>query len=406
MSKEYTEKEVIESGLKYFNGDTLAADAWAKKYALKTNGTYLEVNPSETIDRISNEIIRMENTFPNPMSTEKIKYHLDNFQHFIPGGSILFGLGNNNTVSSLGNCFFIDNGADSYGGIFNIDESMVQLMKRRGGVGITIEHLRPTQAKVNNAAATSTGSVSFMNRFSYSTREVAQDGRRGALMISEHVDHPDIKEFIMIKDDLTKITGANVSVKITDEFMKAVKADEDYLLKWPVDAKQPIIMEQLIYNKLYKRDDGSYVKRVKAREIWDMIIKQAHKNAEPGVLFWDNIIKESPADCYSKLGFTTKGTNPCGEVPLSPYDSCRLGSIVLSAMVKDPYTNKAKVNFKLVAEVSRFAQRFMDDIVSLEEEKIKVIISKIESDPEDIDSDDAWVRSKLTLSFFLSSVLI
>ena len=529
MENNYNENEVLQGALEYFNGDKLAADVWCKKYALKNNDEWKENTPLQTIDRIKNEIIRMENNYSNPMSNDIINKYLDNFKYFIPGGSILFGLGNNYTVSSLGNCFFIDNNADSYGGIFNIDESMVQLMKRRGGVGITIENYRPINANVNNAASTSTGSTSFMNRFSSSTREVAQDGRRGALMLAQHIAHPDIKSFIMAKDDVTQLTGANVSVKITDEFMHCVENNDDYILRWPISDHQPIISEQIVYNKLYKRNDNSYIMKVKAREIWDMIIKQAHKNAEPGILFWDSIIKESPADCYAKFGFVTKGTNPCvtgntniltkegnkiirdcigkvttiwngslwtsvipkitgktklwydlifdndskltctkehifyknsleivndtkiplsikctaeelkkgdnfiyiddklnrfnvklikiskrileneeltycftepllhkgvfnniltgqcGEVPLSPYDSCRLGSIILSSIIDYPFTDKAKINFKLLEEITRFAQRFMDDIVSLEEEKINIIISKIESDPEDIE---------------------
>ena len=383
MNIEYTEKQLLEAGLSYFNGDSLASDVWAKKYALKVNGKWLEGHPTETIQRMIEEFSRMENNYPNPLPKETIQKYLEHYNYFIPGGSIQFGLGNKKQISSLGNCFFIDNGADSYGGIFNIDESMVQLMKRRGGVGITLEALRPSNSRVNNAAQTSTGAVSFMERYSKSTREVAQDGRRGALMISMAVAHPDIKEFILAKDDLTKITGANVSVKVTNEFMNAVETDEDYILRWPVTPKQPEISEQLIYNKLYIRDDGSYIIKVKAKEIWEMIIKQAHKNAEPGVLFWDNILNESPADCYASDGFETKGTNPCGEVPLSPYDSCRLGSINLNNFVKHPYTEKAKVDFNLLSEVTRVAQRLMDDIVSLEEEKVNDIIAKINSDPED-----------------------
>jgi len=311
MNFEYTESQLKEAGLSYFSGDVLASDVWIKKYALKSNGKWVEGHPSETINRMINEFVRMEEKYPNALTKNQIEKHLQHFNHFIPGGSILFGLGNPYQVSSLGNCFFIHNGADSYGGIFNIDESMVQLMKRRGGVGITLENLRPSNAKVNNAAQTSTGAVSFMDRYSESTREVAQDGRRGALMISMHIDHPDIKQFIMKKDDLSKVTGANVSVKITDEFMKAVESDSDYMLMWPVEDRQPIVNEQYAYNKLYKRENGSYVMKVKAKEIWDLIVKQAHKNAEPGILFWDNIIKESPADCYQEFGFKTLGTNPC-----------------------------------------------------------------------------------------------
>jgi ribonucleotide reductase alpha subunit len=308
---EYTEKDLLKAGAEYFDNDQLASDVWAKKYALKYNGKWEEGHPTETISRIINEFSRMENKYPNPLSKETITHHLENFKHFIPGGSILFGLGNNNQVSSLGNCFFIHNGADSYGGIFNLDESLVQLMKRRGGVGITIEPLRPSQANVNNAAQTSTGAVSFMDRFSGSTREVAQDGRRGALMISMHINHPDVKLFITKKDQEGSVIDANISVKVTDKFMQAVEADEDFILTWPIDDNQPVFLEQIVYNKLYKREDGSYLMKVRAKEVWDLIIKQAHKNAEPGVLFWDTIIKESPADCYKSDGFETQGTNPC-----------------------------------------------------------------------------------------------
>jgi ribonucleoside-diphosphate reductase alpha chain len=385
MSLEYTEKQLQEASMSYFHGDSLAFDVWAKKYALKNNGKWVEGHPTETISRIIDEFVRKEKDFPNPLSKETIQYHLENFKHFIPGGSILFGLGNPFQISSLGNCFFIHNRADSYGGIFNIDESLVQLMKRRGGVGVTLEDLRPALAKVNNAAQTSTGAISFAERFSHSTREVAQDGRRGALLISMHINHPDIPRFIIMKDDLTKVTGANISVKITDEFMHAVEANEDFIFRWPVKDKQPVFLEQIVYNKLYKRDDGSYIMKVRAKEIWDLIIKQAHKNAEPGVLFWDNTLKESPADCYKEFGFETLGTNPCSEIPLSSFDSCRLGSINLNNIVKDPYTDKAKIYYKLLADITRVAQRLMDDIVSLEEEKVLAIITKINSDPEPLE---------------------
>jgi len=311
MGEIFLEKDLQESALKYFNGDLLASNVWIKKYALKNKeGYYEELSPDGTIKRITKEIYRIEVEHPNPLSYEEIYETLKDFKYFIFGGSILFGCGNKNAVSSLGNCFFIDNGADSYGGIFNLDESMVQLMKRRGGVGITLEHLRPNTALVNNSAHSSTGAVSFMNRFSTSTREVAQDGRRGALMISMDCNHPNIDEFILSKDDLTKITGANISVKITDDFMNAAKNDEDYILSWPIKNKISL-KEQIPYNKLIKLNDDSYVKRIKAKDIWNIIIKQAHKNAEPGILFWDNIIKESPADSYKKFGFETRGTNPC-----------------------------------------------------------------------------------------------
>ena len=315
--------------MSYFNGDSLASAVWANKYALKINSKYLELSPVDTIDRITDEVYRAENQFPNPLSREEIHSNLKDFQNFIFGGSILFGAGNKHQISSLGNCFFIDNGADSYGGIFNIDETMAQLMKRRGGVGVTIENLRPTSAAVNNSAQSSTGSTSFMDRYSNTTREVAQDGRRGALMISEHINHPDSPEFIIKKDDLTKVTGANVSLKITDEFMKAVQNDQDYILHWPTTHTQPKINEQLMYNKLYKLESGLYVKKVRAKELWDSLIHQAHKNAEPGILFWDNIINESPADCYADEGFVTKGTNPCiiGETLIATADGRNAVSI-------------------------------------------------------------------------------
>jgi len=374
--------QLTEAALSYFNQDTLASNVWINKYALKENGNYIEQSPKDTINRITNEIFRKEQEYPNPLTREEIHSNLENFKNFIFGGSILFGLGNPYQISSLGNCFFIDNGADSYGGIFNIDETMAQLMKRRGGVGVTLENLRPISAAVNNSAQSSTGSVSFMDRYSNTTREVAQDGRRGALMISEHINHPDSPHFITKKDDLTKVTGANVSVKITSEFMKAVEGDQDYFLSWPTQDKQPQVHEQLSYNSIFRREDGTYIKKVKAKEVWGSLIKQAHKNAEPGVLFWDSIIAESPADCYADEGFVTKGTNPCGEVPLSSFDSCRLGSINLSNMVSKPYKTTAKIDWELLEKTSRFAQRVMDDVVSLEEEKVQAIIDKIESDPE------------------------
>lgn len=397
MIEHYSEDQLEEAGLQYFRGDLLAKNVWKKKYALKSKEFFLESSPDDTIQRLANEIYRIEQKYPNPLSYDEIYQSLKNFNSFIFGGSIQFGLGNVDQVSSLGNCFFIDNGSDSYGGIFNTDESLVQLMKRRGGVGITLEHLRPGSALVNNAAQSSTGATSFMDRFSHSTREVAQDGRRGALMITMNVNHPDIMDFIMKKDDLTKITGANVSVKVTDEFMRAAENDEDYLLRWPVEGNQPKMDEKLTYNKLHRMEDGSYIRRVKAREIWTAIVKQAHKNAEPGVLFWDNVIKESPADMYSHLGFKTLGTNPCGEVPLSPYDSCRLGSINLYTIVQDPFTINAKIQWAELAKRARYAQRFMDDIVDAEEEKILLILKKIDEDkePEEIKRVERSVWEKV-----------
>jgi len=399
MENKYTEDQLKEAGLKYFQQDLLATNVWIKKYALKLKNEnyYLELTPDDTIRRLAKEIYRIEQKYPNPLPYEEIYDSLKNFKKFIFGGSIQFGLGNTGQISSLGNCFFIDNGSDSYGGIFNIDESIVQLMKRRGGVGITLEHLRPATASVNNAAQSSTGATSFMERYSNSTREVAQDGRRGALMITCHVNHPDIMDFIMKKEDLTKVTGANVSVKITDEFMTAVERDEDYLLRWPAESIQPKVFEKYIYNKLYRTEEGCYVRRVKAREIWNAIIKQAHKNAEPGVLFWDNILKESPADMYNDMGFRTLGTNPCGELPLSPYDSCRLGSINLYTIVENPFTKDARIDWAELAKRAKYAQRFMDDVIDAEEEKILQILNKITNDkePEEFKRTEKEVWTKI-----------
>ena len=310
VEEKYAIEQLEEAALSYFDNDSLASNVWTNKYALKLNGKFTELSPTDTIKRITDEIYRMECKFPNSLSYEEIHNNLKDFQNFIFGGSILFGLGNPYQISSLGNCFFIDNKSDSYGGIMNIDETMAQLMKRRGGVGITIENLRPNTAIVNNSAQSSTGAVSFMSRYDKTTQEVAQDGRRGALMISMHVNHPDILDFIKAKDNTKKINNANISVKVTDEFIKAANEDQDYILSWPVSDKQLKVTEQYTYNKLYYKD-GTYIRRVRAKEIWDAIIKQAHKNAEPGVLFWDNITNESPADCYQDLGFKTIGTNPC-----------------------------------------------------------------------------------------------
>jgi len=378
----YTLEQVNKSALEYFKGDDLAASVWVSKYALKSGENFVELNPTDTLNRISNELYRTELSFENVKFTlEEIKSYVNDFKYVIFGGSIMFGLGNDEQISSLGNCFFVDNGADSYGGIFNLDEIIGQLMKRRGGVGITIENLRPAKSKVNNSAQSSTGATSFMDRYSNTTREVAQDGRRGALMESCHVSHPDILDFIVKKENLTAVTGANVSLKVTDQFMQAVETNADYMLHWPVKQYAPTVNESLPYNKLIETSEG-YVKRVKAKDIWNNLIKQAHKNAEPGILFWDTIINESPADCYKHFGFQTKGTNPCGEVPLSSHDSCRLASVVLNELVINPYKKNAKINFEKLAEVTRFLQRMMDNIVTLEKEKINAIIEKIKSDKE------------------------
>jgi ribonucleotide reductase alpha subunit len=335
INETYGIDQLTAAGMDYFDDDSLATSVWVNKYALKENGLHIEPSPKETIERISKEIHRAEQNYPNSLSYDDIHSNLEGFGNFIFGGSILFGLGNPHQMSSLGNCFFIDNGADSYGGIFNIDETMAQLMKRRGGVGVTIENLRPTASSVNNSAQSSTGAPSFMSRYSGTTREVAQDGRRGALMISMNINHPDSPAFIVAKSDLSKITGANVSLKITDEFMRAVESDEDYILHWPTTLRQPKIDLQLTYNVLHKLEDGTYVKRVKAKELWDELISQAHKNAEPGVLFWDSIINESPADCYADLGFETKGTNPCisGDTLIAVADG--RNAVSIKQLVKD-----------------------------------------------------------------------
>jgi len=372
------EDEVRKSTLEYFKGDELATNVWMSKYALKTKeGGYLEKNPKDMFSRLAKEIHRIELRYPDPLSYDTIYKYLNNFKSFIFGGSILFGLGNSLSFSSLGNCFFIHNGVDSYGGIMDLEQRMIQLMKRRGGVGITLEHLRPKGALVNNSARSSTGAVSFMHRFSNGTREVAQDGRRGALMISMASFHPEIEDFITIKDDLTRVTGANISVKAYDDFLTAAKNDEDYILRWPENLDiSNINMELYPYGELVPYNNG-YVKKIKAKGVWDLLVKQAHKNAEPGILFWDNIIKNSPADMYADEGFETKGTNPCGEVTLSNSDSCRLGSLNFMDFVDHPYTDNATLNKERIVKNTRIAQRLMDDIIDLEEEKVLQIIDKI-----------------------------
>jgi len=380
----YNVEKVKEKSLSFFRGDDLASSVWMSKYALKKDESYLELDPTDTINRMTDGIYGAEILQPNSLTREDIHEQLNGFKKFIFGGSIQFGLGNTYQVSSLGNCFFINNGADSYGGIFNTDEQMVQLMKRRGGVGITIENLRPEGSKVNNSARTSTGAVSFMNRFSESTREVAQDGRRGALMISMDINHPNSPQFLMVKDNTKNITGANISLKFTDEFMKAAKNNDEYNLHWPVQKTPPPFVDQQPLNKLLK-NGKTYSKKILAKDLWKQFIKQAHKNAEPGALFWDTVIRESPADCYADKGFNSMGVNPCGEVILSSHDSCRLASINLAEFVLNPYTKDAKLDTESLIKTAKFAQRVMDDIVTLEEGKIKTIIEKIYSDPEDME---------------------
>lgn len=380
MEKTFYEfDDVYKATLEYFNGDELAAKVWSTKYALKDNkGRILEKTPTDMHHRIASEIARIEAKYPNPMSEEHIFDLMDHFRYIVPQGSPMTGIGNDYQVASLSNCFVIgmDGNADSYGGIFKMDEEQVQLMKRRGGVGQDLSYIRPAGSPVKNSALTSTGLVSFMNRYSNSTREVAQDGRRGALMLSVSVQHPDSEAFIDAKLEEGKITGANISVRITDEFMRAVVDDTEYTLQYPTEVSDP-----------------KMERNIRARDLWNKIIHNAWKSAEPGVLFWDTIIKESLPDCYADLGFRTISTNPCGEIPLCPYDSCRLLAINLYGYVDNPFTPEAKFNFDLFREHVAYAQRIMDDIIDLESEKIDQIIAKIETDPE---SDDVK-RTELEL---------
>ena len=366
--KTYTYDEAFKASLDYFNGDELAARVWVNKYAVKDSfGTIYEKSPEDMHWRIANEIARIESKYENPMPAQEIFDLLDHFKYIVPSGSPMTGIGNDFQIASLSNCFVIgiDGKADSYGGIIRIDEEQVQLMKRRGGVGHDLSHIRPKGSPVKNSALTSTGLVPFMERYSNSTREVAQDGRRGALMLSVSIKHPDAEAFIDAKMTEGKVTGANVSVKIDDEFMEAVTSNSPYLQKYPIDSDSPL-----------------YTKEVNAGEIWKKIIHNAWKSAEPGVLFWDTIERESIPDCYADLGFKTVSTNPCGEIPLCPYDSCRLIAINLFSYVKNPFTPEATFDFDLLREHTKKAIRMMDDIIDLELEKIEAIQAKIESDPE------------------------
>ena len=361
----------VAASKEYFAGDDLAAQVWVSKYALKDSfGNIYETTPEDMHNRIAAELARIENNYPNPLSQNEIFELLDHFRYVIPQGGPMTGIGNNLQVASLSNCFVIGhkNPADSYGGIFRMDEEQVQLMKRRGGVGHDLSHIRPTGSPVLNSALTSTGIVPFMERYSNSTREVAQDGRRGALMLSLLIKHPDAEHFIDAKVDTGKVTGANVSIKIDDEFMRAAINGENYTQQFPVGADEPI----------YKRDSD-------AKKLWDKIIHNAWKSAEPGVLFWDTIIRESVPDCYADEGFRTVSTNPCGEIPLCPYDSCRLLALNLLSYVDAPFTKEAKFNFEKFKEHVAKAMRLMDDIIDLELEKVELIINKIASDPEDDD---------------------
>lgn len=366
--KIFSDQEAFNESLKYFKGDDLAARVWVNKYALKdSKGNVYEQSPNDMHWRIANEIARIEQKYPNPLSKEEIFDLIKDFKYIVPQGSPMAGIGNPFQIVSLSNCFVIgnDGASDSYGGIMKVDEEQVQLMKRRGGVGHDLSHIRPKGSQVKNSALTSTGIVPFMERYSNSTREVAQDGRRGALMLSVSINHPDSEDFIDAKLEQGKITGANVSVRIDDAFMEAVKNQSTYTQKYPVFSDTPKV-----------------TKTVEANQIWKKIVHNAWKSAEPGILFWDTIINESVPDCYANLGYKTVSTNPCGEIPLCPYDSCRLLAINLFSYVEQPFTKEATFNFELFKTHVAFAQRIMDDIIDLELEKIDAILQKIDADPE------------------------
>jgi ribonucleoside-diphosphate reductase alpha chain len=379
VTKTYTFEEASEASKKYFKGDELAATVWANKYALKDSlGKIYEQTPDDMHRRIAREISRIEKRYSNPLSEDEVFELIRDFRYIVPQGSPMTGIGNDFQIASLSNCFVIghEGNADSYGGIMKIDQEQVQLMKRRGGVGHDLSHIRPKGSPVLNSALTSTGIVPFMERYSNSTREVAQDGRRGALMLSISIKHPDAENFIDAKLEKGKVTGANVSVKINDEFMDAVVNNKPFNQKYPIDSEEPV-----------------YQKDIDANKLWDKIIHNAWKSAEPGVLFWDTIANESVADCYADLGFKTVSTNPCGEIPLCPYDSCRLLAINLYSYVEQPFTSKAKFNFSLFKKHVGLAQRIMDDIIDLELEKIDAILDKIKADPED--PELKWVERRL-----------
>ncbi|MDE6295541.1 MAG: adenosylcobalamin-dependent ribonucleoside-diphosphate reductase [Muribaculaceae bacterium] len=368
MSQHYHYDHVYDKALEYFRGDELAARVWASKYALKDSfGNIYEETPDDMHRRLAREIVRIENKYPNPMTEEEVFGLLKDFRYIVPQGSPMAGIGNDFQVGSLSNCFVIglDGKPDSYGGIIKIDEEQVQLMKRRGGVGHDLSHIRPKGSPVKNSALTSTGLVPFMERYSNSTREVAQDGRRGALMLTVSIKHPDSEHFIDAKMTEGKVTGANVSVRIDDDFMRAATEGIPYQQAYPVDSDTP-----------------TFTREIDAKALWSKIVHNAWKSAEPGVLFWDTIRRESVPDCYEDLGFQTISTNPCGEIPLCPYDSCRLVAINLYSYVKNPFTDKAEFDFDLFRRHVGRAQRIMDDIIDLEMEKIDLIISKIEADPE------------------------
>lgn len=364
----YSYEEAYEASLKYFAGDELAARVWVNKYAMKDSfGNIYERSPQDMHWRIANEVARIEQKYPNPMSAQEVFDLLEHFRYIVPAGSPMTGIGNNHQVASLSNCFVIglEGNSDSYGAIMRIDEEQVQLMKRRGGVGHDLSDLRPKGSPVNNSALTSTGLVPFMERYSNSTREVAQDGRRGALMLSVSIKHPDSEAFIDAKMTEGKVTGANVSVKLDDTFMQAAIDDTPYVQQFPIDAAEPLVK-----------------KEISAKKLWEKIVHNAWKSAEPGVLFWDTILRESIPDCYADLGFRTVSTNPCGEIPLCPYDSCRLLSVNLYSYVENPFTPSASFNYDKLKQHVRAAQRIMDDIVDLELEKIDAIMEKVKADPQ------------------------
>lgn len=369
--KTYSYDEAYDASLEYFKGDELAARVWVNKYAVKDSfGNIYEKSPEDMHWRIANEVARVEAKYPNALSSQELFDLLDHFKYIVPQGSPMTGIGNDYQIASLSNCFVIglDGSADSYGAIIRIDEEQVQLMKRRGGVGHDLSHIRPKGSPVKNSALTSTGLVPFMERYSNSTREVAQDGRRGALMLSVSIKHPDSESFIDAKMTEGKVTGANVSVKLDDEFMQAAVEGKPYTQQYPIDSPNPMVS-----------------KEIDASALWKKIVHNAWKSAEPGVLFWDTIIRESVPDCYADLGFRTVSTNPCGEIPLCPYDSCRLLAINLYSYVVNPFTPEAYFDFDLFKKHISLAQRIMDDIIDLELEKIERILEKIDSDPESME---------------------
>jgi len=375
----YSREEVLKFSKEYFKGDALASEVWTSKYALKDmKGNIYEKTPDDMHKRIASEFARIEENFPNPLKYNEIYDLIKDFKYIVPQGSPMAGIGNNHQYVSISNCFVIgnDEDSDSYGGILKLDQELVQLMKRRAGVGNDLSFVRPGNSPVMNSALTSTGVVPFMERYSNSTREVAQGGRRGALMLSISIDHPDSESFIDAKMEQGKVTGANVSVKMTDGFMKAALLGNEYKQQYPVGSDNP-----------------TFTKMVDAKTIWDKIVHNAWKSAEPGVLFWDTLIKESIPDCYSDLGFRTVSTNPCGEIPLCPNDSCRLMALNLYSYVKNPFTKQAEFDYELFNKHAIIAQRLMDDLIELELEKIDSIINKIKSDPE----SDEIKRTELTL---------